>query len=136
MSSGPQGSKVVIGCFFVVWCMITFGMGITALESGAPFIFALVPFGMGVFGIVFCIAIITGRLGTSPITTPRMSFPSYTGDSSFSSSARDRKAIYQAPNICSSCGASISTEDVDWVGPLQLKCPYCGFIMEAEEKRF
>ena len=57
-------------------------------------------------------------------------------DSSFSSSARDRKAIYQAPSVCSSCGASISTEDVDWVGPLQLKCPYCGYIMEAEEKNF
>jgi len=136
MSNGPQGMKIVIGCFFVVWCMIAFGMGITASASGAPLIFVLVPFGMSAFGFVFCITLMRGQFGSSPLTTPRISYPGYTEDTDFSSDRRGQKAIYQSPSICPSCGAFISSEDVDWVGPLQLKCPYCGYIMEAEEKRF
>lgn len=36
------------------------------------------------------------------------------------------------PTKCPSCLGPISYEKVDWVGPRQAKCPYCGNIMELQ----
>ena len=35
------------------------------------------------------------------------------------------------PERCPSCGASLSSETVDWVGPLEAKCSYCGATVHA-----
>ncbi|MHA1769501.1 MAG: hypothetical protein ACTSV3_06565 [Candidatus Thorarchaeota archaeon] len=35
------------------------------------------------------------------------------------------------PLKCPSCGADVSPENVDWVGPLEAKCAYCGATMRA-----
>ncbi|MFO7836794.1 MAG: hypothetical protein R6V83_09070, partial [Candidatus Thorarchaeota archaeon] len=35
------------------------------------------------------------------------------------------------PERCPSCGASLSPETVDWVGPLEVKCSYCGATVKA-----
>jgi hypothetical protein len=35
------------------------------------------------------------------------------------------------PLKCPSCGAEVSHESVDWVGPLEAKCSYCGATMRA-----
>ena len=35
------------------------------------------------------------------------------------------------PLKCPSCGAEVSHEGVDWVGPLEAKCGYCGGTMRA-----
>ena len=39
------------------------------------------------------------------------------------------------PDKCPSCGASISQEDIDWVGPLEAKCNYCGGTLKAKFER-
>ncbi len=39
--------------------------------------------------------------------------------------------IHEPPETCSSCGAGISTETVEWVGPLRIKCPYCGATLNT-----
>lgn len=39
------------------------------------------------------------------------------------------------PEKCPSCGAGISQEDIDWVGPLEAKCNYCGGILRAKFER-
>ncbi|MGY5855692.1 MAG: hypothetical protein RTS72_03775 [Candidatus Thorarchaeota archaeon] len=35
------------------------------------------------------------------------------------------------PDKCPSCGASISHEGIDWTGPLEAKCNYCGGTLKA-----
>ena len=39
------------------------------------------------------------------------------------------------PLKCPSCGAEVSHENVDWVGPLEAKCSYCGGTMRATFER-
>jgi predicted Zn-ribbon and HTH transcriptional regulator len=142
MSGDSKAGNIVGICFMVLWCTIAFGMGITSLQWGAPFLFVLAPFGMGIFGIVVCLAgFLTqrkkqqqepeiGRYHSESIV--------YTGDYSLrtenQSQGRGRKSIYQIPSQCPSCGAAISTEEVDWVGPLQAKCPYCNATIDAAER--
>ena len=35
------------------------------------------------------------------------------------------------PDKCPSCGAAVSQEGIDWVGPLEAKCNYCGGTVRA-----
>ena len=35
------------------------------------------------------------------------------------------------PERCPSCGAAISQEGIDWTGPLEAKCSYCGGTLRA-----
>ena len=35
------------------------------------------------------------------------------------------------PEKCPSCGAALSYETIDWVGPLEAKCTYCGGTVRA-----
>lgn len=35
------------------------------------------------------------------------------------------------PTKCPSCGAALSHENIDWVGPLEAKCSYCGGTVRA-----
>ncbi len=39
------------------------------------------------------------------------------------------------PLKCPSCGAEVSHENVDWVGPLEAQCSYCGGTMRATFER-
>ena len=42
-----------------------------------------------------------------------------------------RTTTVRLPMKCPSCGAQISHESVDWVGPLEAQCGYCGGTMRA-----
>jgi hypothetical protein len=35
------------------------------------------------------------------------------------------------PEKCPSCGAAVSHEGIDWTGPLEAKCNYCGGTVRA-----
>jgi len=39
------------------------------------------------------------------------------------------------PEKCPSCGAAISQEGIDWTGPLEAKCNYCGGTLRAKFER-
>ncbi len=48
--------------------------------------------------------------------------------------ASEASFIHETPSTCSSCGASINAEIVEWVGPLSIKCPYCGATLNTEKR--
>ncbi|MHA1924902.1 MAG: hypothetical protein ACXABV_14925 [Candidatus Thorarchaeota archaeon] len=35
------------------------------------------------------------------------------------------------PERCPSCGGSLTHEDIDWTGPLEARCNYCGGTVRA-----
>ncbi len=39
------------------------------------------------------------------------------------------------PSKCPSCGAALSPEGIDWVGPMEAKCTYCGGVVHAKLER-
>jgi hypothetical protein len=39
------------------------------------------------------------------------------------------------PERCPSCGAGLSHEGIDWTGPLEAKCNYCGGTVRANFER-
>jgi DNA-directed RNA polymerase subunit RPC12/RpoP len=57
------------------------------------------------------------------IANPRYAVPS--GDKSY---------VYEPPSFCSSCGAALTSEGIEWVGPLTIKCPYCGATQAAVKR--
>jgi hypothetical protein len=62
----------------------------------------------------------------------------YTGDYEIDSKpeTKEPEKVYLIPAECPSCNKPISSEQVDWVGPLKAKCPYCEAIIKAKEKTF
>ncbi len=139
MNEDSKAGNFVGVCFMVLWCSIAFGMAITSLQWGAPFLFVLAPIGMGIFGMVACITgLVSKRRQSQQPEISRYSGESivYTGDYSLDPAYRskDKKSIYQIPSHCPFCSAALSTEEVDWVGPLQAKCPYCNATIDAEER--
>ncbi len=50
------------------------------------------------------------------------------------SAPKEKSYIHEPPRFCSECGATLSSEEIEWVGPLSVKCPYCG-ATHATEKR-
>ncbi len=47
---------------------------------------------------------------------------------------KEKTYIHEPPRFCTDCGAALSAEGIEWVGPLTVKCPYCG-ATHATEKR-
>lgn len=135
--SGPGNSGKMVGvCFLTFFAFVTVSMGFTALSWGAPVIFAIVPFGMAGFAVVMMIAVLRG--GPRPpgphsgadFVPPARQEPTVR----YRPSPEQRKVVYQAPSECPKCGASLSSEKVDWVGPLQMVCPYCNATIDAVER--
>jgi DNA-directed RNA polymerase subunit RPC12/RpoP len=67
------------------------------------------------------------RIGTTGIftlaTNPRMA-----------AASKEKSYVYQPPRFCSDCGAALTSEGTEWVGPLTIKCPYCGATQAAEKR--
>jgi hypothetical protein len=43
--------------------------------------------------------------------------------------------VYEPPTSCPDCGGKLTSANVDWVGPLTLKCPYCGSTVQALKRQ-
>jgi len=50
------------------------------------------------------------------------------------STVREKSYVHEVPDVCPNCGGDISSETVDWVGPLSAKCPYCGATLKTEKR--
>ena len=53
---------------------------------------------------------------------------------STSDAPKERSFIHEPPQYCKDCGASLSAETIEWVGPLTVKCPYCGATHPTEKR--
>jgi DNA-directed RNA polymerase subunit RPC12/RpoP len=47
---------------------------------------------------------------------------------------KEKSYVYEPPRFCSDCGAAITSEGIEWVGPLSVKCPYCGATLSTEKR--
>jgi len=65
-----------------------------------------------------------------------MQAPSFAVPSSASvrSDGPDIRTV-RLPSSCPSCGAALSPEGIDWVGPLEARCSYCGATVRATLER-
>jgi hypothetical protein len=105
-------------------------------------IFSIIALMIGPLGILFIIfAVLVFVNGAKQKEAKKLGMPSevkQTGSTSSSPTVVrvDRRIIYQVPSKCPECGASLSNEDVDWVGPLQAKCPFCRTTVEAKPSEF
>ncbi len=54
--------------------------------------------------------------------------------SASASPSREKSYVHEPPSFCSGCGASLSAEIIEWVGPLTVKCPYCGATHRTEKR--
>ena len=49
-------------------------------------------------------------------------------------SSTEKSYVHEPPSFCKDCGASLSAETIEWVGPLTVKCPYCGATHPTEKR--
>ena len=142
MAEESRGGALLVICFMTLWCGSAFWMTYFTLQTGAPSVLTFFSFMFGLFGLLFCIACFKKPGEPLDIEEPRAAIyrlqeppiiPVESEDLEPSPMKRE-KSVYQAPSKCTSCGASISSESVDWVGPLQIQCPYCNATIDAEER--
>jgi hypothetical protein len=50
------------------------------------------------------------------------------------SQQKERTFVHQPPRFCPDCGAVMNAEEIDWVGPLTVKCSYCGATVATEKR--
>jgi hypothetical protein len=48
--------------------------------------------------------------------------------------SREKSYVYEPPRFCKDCGAALTSEGIEWVGPLSVKCPYCGATQSTEKR--
>jgi hypothetical protein len=94
----------------------------------------------GTFGIPFIIIVVVNicRAGSSVASNVARGFtveaPSFVIPERHRGRTRsdgtEMKTV-RLPERCPSCGAAVSQEGIDWVGPLEAKCSYCGATLRA-----
>jgi len=99
--------------------------------GGASFPFSL----FYLLGIPFIAVMIGVTLILRSVPFPGGSmFARRTGRPMDTARSSEASFIHETPSTCSSCGASINAEIVEWVGPLSIKCPYCGATLNTEKR--
>lgn len=140
-------TKIFIIIFGIVWVG-----GLSALAFlmlfvwSVPFLVALIPLGMVIAGLFLSGFMYTNsdprvqlRKAMAMQRQFQQDFLEIAGEELHDAQSpyhqRGDPYVYQLPTKCTECNASISTEDVDWVGPLQARCPYCHATIEARRRR-
>ncbi len=95
-------------------------------------LFMIVPFFIFIIVIIFMIkACQSGADVAKGFTTQA---PSYAIPDRYQhgrSDGADLRTV-RLPGKCPSCGAALNQESIDWVGPLEASCNYCGATVRAK----
>jgi DNA-directed RNA polymerase subunit RPC12/RpoP len=130
-SSGKRCATTIIGLIIIVvgffggfmqffWAD-TYDVGtILFYVLVVPMVSALI--GMGV--ILYGMRDSMGRMGLVGLAASRQA----------AAMSKEKSYVYEPPRFCSDCGAAITSEGIEWVGPLTIKCPYCGAAQAAEKR--
>ncbi|MFW9806386.1 MAG: hypothetical protein ACFFFK_06615 [Candidatus Thorarchaeota archaeon] len=65
---------------------------------------------------------------------PRRGFGMFGMMGAATEAPKEKSYIHEPPRFCTECGASINSEQIEWVGPLSVKCPYCGATLATEKR--
>ena len=112
-------------CFFILWLMVWSFISLMMGPFGIPFL---------VFGILFFVNMLKQEEKKKAVKSIGMNED--VAERRTTVVKVDRRIIYQVPKRCPECRGSLSNEEVDWVGPLQAKCPFCGTTIEAQPTEF
>ncbi|MFW9908008.1 MAG: hypothetical protein ACFFEF_05490 [Candidatus Thorarchaeota archaeon] len=123
---GLCAGMAIIMIFFFGGFISMFMFDIWEMGVGAILFFMM---GIPMIGAIIGIAIIIKTNGAFGIMRPFLSQARYgTGRTA------ERSYVHEPPSFCSSCGGSISAENIEWVGPLSVKCPYCGATLPTAKR--
>ena len=83
-----------------------------------------------VFIVIACLASRSRKSMMSGFTIEPPSFVLPQGRPGTRSDGAQIKTV-RLPEVCPHCRASLSHEGIDWVGPMEAKCNYCGGTVKA-----
>ncbi len=134
--------SVVRICFGVSLIVITFLVGmilmVDSIMSGS-FDLGLILFyslGLPMLGFLIAIPVLcTGvRSGIGAASVRTVPFR-YSPPATQSQPVAEASYVYEPPTVCPDCGGKLTSSNIEWVGPLTVKCPYCGSSVEAVKRR-
>ncbi|MBD3160223.1 MAG: hypothetical protein GF309_15705 [Candidatus Lokiarchaeota archaeon] len=101
-------------------------------DFGTFFGFFLLPLLLPVIVLIICGIAFRRKVHTSgfAVQPPAYVIPEEHRREAIASDGSSMQTV-RLPDTCPSCGASLSPEIVDWVGPLEAKCSYCGAVVKA-----
>ena len=133
MSSGKRIASMVIGLIIMVGGF--FGGFMSFFWTDTRDIGTILLYMMFIPFMSFCIggAIIAyGNKDSLPLG--RGSFGLFGAMARMDDAPKEKSYIHEPPSFCKDCGASLSSEEIEWVGPLSVKCPYCGATHRTEKR--
>lgn len=133
MSSGKRlglmaaGILIIVigffGSFFSIFWLDEWNIGSILLRM------MLIPFASFIIG-VFVIVYATGGLAKAGRRSGLFGMGMFQPDDV----PREKSYIHEPPDVCPNCKAAISSEEVEWVGPLTARCPYCGASLKTQKR--
>ncbi len=130
MEESDTGGRFCLLCFSLVWIVISGAGTYMTLSTGSSPIFILIALGIGAIGVMMFIGALTGKMQGSRFHRGSLRPVVITEPAQ----TRTSSAVYVPPSNCPNCGAPLSDETVEWVGPLQLKCASCGHTVDARKR--
>ena len=132
---------IILAIGFVIAFVIDNSIASLPGNFGPPRIIILFPIGMCAIPLIVCISLLRAQRKQRSLPKVRRYSDEtmvYTGDYEMHPEPvlREGEKVYLIPKQCLSCTSPLSTEQVDWVSPLQAKCPNCGAIVQAKEETF
>jgi len=145
--------RIMIVGFFIIWIAMATAMGFSFIDFAnswpdwgpgpQPSLFVWVPFAFAGFGVLFLLFIIIGWVRKPSRTDPIQGYPVSTApyddvqsSSTQQSGYRDPTVSYEIQPFCSQCGSRLDSELVEWVGPVNYRCPSCGHTHKAETRYY
>ncbi len=123
------GIGIIMISFFGGFFMMINGLTSDGIGVGMILFYAL---GIPMIGIIIAMPLFMKGIGSGNRRTPFGLFGSMMVQPS---EQEEASYVHEPPNFCSGCGASLSMENVEWAGPLTVKCPYCGNTMKTEKRK-
>ncbi|NHJ12403.1 MAG: hypothetical protein EAX95_01950 [Candidatus Thorarchaeota archaeon] len=95
--------------------------------------------------LFMCCCLALARRGRGPAAQPMWRRKSFTVDAPSFAIPEERRGASRSdgseirtvrvPRVCPNCGGALSQDNLDWTGPLEARCNYCGAVIQATLER-